>query len=123
MPSRRIARINGLIREEIAELLRREVKDAALTDALISITEVETSPDLRNARVFFSVYGDDEQVRQAQLHLERAGGFLHRQLMGRVELRQVPRLEFVLDESIARGDRIMQLMRGIDTSSPDGQPA
>ena len=55
MPSRRIERINHLLRQEIAELLTREVKDSTLSTSLISITEVETSPDLRSAKVYFSV--------------------------------------------------------------------
>ena len=60
MPSRRIERINHLLRQEIADLLTRTVKDATLTTSLISILEVDTSSDLRSAKVYFSVYGDDE---------------------------------------------------------------
>ena len=114
MPSRRIERINHLLRQEIADLLAREVKDATLASALISITEVETSPDLRSAKVYFSVYGDEEQIQTAQVHLNRAAGFLHRNLLGRLDLRHVPHLEFILDRSLARGDRIMRLMRTIE---------
>ena len=65
MPSRRIERINHLLRQEIADLLRREVKDATLSQSLISITEVDTSPDLRNAKVYFSVYGDEDEIQAA----------------------------------------------------------
>lgn len=114
MPSRRIERINHLLRQEIADLLTREVKDAALHDAMISITDVDTSPDLRNAKVYFSVYGDDETVAAAREHLRRASGFLHRNLKERLDLRHTPHLEFVLDQSLERGDRIMRLMRSIE---------
>ena len=114
MPSRRIERINHLLRQEIADLLTREVKDAALQDAMISITEVETSADLRSAKVYFSVYGDEETIDAARQHLKRASGFLHHNLKERLDLRHTPHLEFVLDNSLARGDRIMRLIRTIE---------
>jgi ribosome-binding factor A len=114
MPSRRIERINHLLRQEIAELLSREVKDSTLSTSLISITEVDTSPDLRNAKVYFSVYGDEEEIKVAGDHLKRASGFLHRNLKERLDLRYTPHLEFVLDRSLAQGDRIMRLMRSIE---------
>ena len=114
MPSRRIERINHLLRQEIAELLTREVKDATLNTSLISITDVDTSPDLRLAKVYFSVYGDEDEIEQARAHLTRASGFLHHNLKERLDLRHTPHLEFVLDRSLARGDRIMRLMRTIE---------
>ena len=114
MPSRRIERINHLLRQEIADLLTREIKDAALSEAMISIIEVETAPDLHSAKVYFSVYGDDEVVEAAETHLKRASGFLHRNLKERLDLRYTPHLEFILDPSLARGDRIMRLMRSIE---------
>src|SRR6476620_2013113 len=86
MVSRRIERINHLLRQEIADLLAREVKDATLAESLISITDVETSPDLRLAKVYFSVYGDEEQIEAALAHLKRASGFLHHNLKERLDL-------------------------------------
>jgi ribosome-binding factor A len=100
MPSRRIERINHLLRQEIAELLRREVKDSTLSTSLISITEVDTSPDLRNAKVYFSVYGDEDEIKTAREHLKRAAGFLHHNLKERLDLRHTPHLEFVHDRSL-----------------------
>jgi ribosome-binding factor A len=114
VPSRRIERINHLLRQEIADLLTREVKDATLSAAMISITDVDTSPDLRSAKVYFSVYGDEAEVQAAQAHLRRADGFLQHNLKERLDLRHTPHLEFVLDRSLARGDRIMRLMRTIE---------
>src|SRR5437660_1152641 len=114
MPSRRIERINHLLRQEIADLLTREVKDQTLSTALISIIDVETSADLRSAKVYFSVYGDEETVQAAEAHLKRASGFLHHNLKERLDLRHTPHLEFVLDRSLARGDRIMRLIRTIE---------
>jgi len=122
MPSRRLLRINHLLREEIAELLRREVKDAALASSLISITEVDTAPDLRSARVYFSVYGDEDEILTAHQHLERAAGFLRRNLKERLDLRHTPQLEFVRDHSLEQGDRIMRLMRTIEEERATTQP-
>src|ERR671933_583387 len=122
MPSRRIERINHLLRQEIADLLRREVKDATLSTALISITDVDTSPDLRSAKVYFSVYGDDDVVKEAHQHLKRASGFLHHNLKERLDLRYTPHLEFVLDRSLAQGDRIMRLMRTIEEEREHREP-
>jgi ribosome-binding factor A len=122
MPSRRIERINHLLRQEIADLLAREIKDAALSTALISIIDVETSPDLRKAKVYFSVFGDEEVIEEAEAHLKRASGFLHRNLMERLDLRYTPHLEFVLDRSLARGDRIMRLMRTIEQEREHREP-
>jgi ribosome-binding factor A len=114
MPSRRIERINHLLRQEIADLLTREVKDATLNQSMISITDVDTSPDLRSAKVYFSVYGDEAEIQAAKDHLKRASGFLHHNLKERLDLRYTPHLEFVVDRSLAQGDRIMRLMRTIE---------
>ena len=113
-PSRRIERINHLLRQEIAELLTREIKDATLNEAMISITDVDTAPDLRTAKVYFSVYGDEAEIQAAKDHLNRASGFLYHNLKQRLDLRYTPHLEFVLDRSLAQGDRIMRLMRSIE---------
>ena len=122
MPSRRIERINHLLRQEIADLLAREIKDAALSTALISIIDVETSPDLRTAKVYFSVTATRTSSRLPQAHLKRASGFLHRNLRERLDLRYTPHLEFILDRSLARGDRIMRLMRTIEEEREHREP-
>lgn len=122
MPSRRIERINHLLRQEIADLLTREVKDSTLSESMISITDVDTSPDLRVAKVYFSVYGDEAQIEAARAHLKRASGFLHHNLKERLDLRHTPHLEFVLDRSLARGDRIMRLMRSIEEEREHREP-
>jgi ribosome-binding factor A len=89
---------------------------------MISIIDVETSADLRSAKVYFSVYGDEEVIEQAEAHLKRASGFLHHNLKERLDLRHTPHLEFVLDRSLARGDRIMRLMRTIEEEREHRQP-
>src|SRR5215472_295270 len=122
MASRRIERINHLLRQEIADLLTREVKDSTLSTKLISITDVETSADLRSAKVYFSVYGEEDEIQAAREHLKRASGFLHHNLKERLDMRHTPHLEFVLDRSLQRGDRIMRLIRSIEEEREHRQP-
>ncbi len=110
--SRRIERVNELIKEEIAGLLRREIKDPRL-GALISITGVQTSQDLRNATVRVSVLGSEEETKQVMLALRHAAGYLRRELGSRLRTRNVPELTFKLDTSIEEGARVLQLLREI----------
>ena len=112
MGTRRIERVNELIREEISELIRREVKDPRL-DSFISVTEVVTSPDLRHARVFVSIMGTDEEKQQVEKGLIAAKGFLRRELGERLTLRYIPELTFQLDDSIERGSRLLQLINEV----------
>lgn len=120
MPSRRILRVNEVLRDEIADLLRREAEDPEL-QTLISITEVDTSHDLGSAKVYFSTLGDDEHNARVLKRLRKAARFFRRELAHRLELRHTPELEFELDPSIARGARIISLLSDIqDSTSPRG---
>ncbi len=113
MASRRILRLNGLIREELADLLRREMRDPRLS-GLITITDVETTADLATSRVYFSVLGSEEETAEALRALRRASGYLRRELGNRLRLRQTPALDFRLDPSIARGARVLELLQEIE---------
>ncbi len=100
--TRRTERINELIREELSELIMRDLRDPRL-DGLISITRVDTTPDLLNARVDVSVMSETADQNEAIKALNAAAGYLHRELVHRLELRRVPFLNFRLDNSIAEG--------------------
>jgi ribosome-binding factor A len=82
--------------------------------ASVTITGVEISPDLLQAKVYYSVLGDDEAEREAQLGLDHASGFLRTELAGRVQLRFVPELRFVADSSAAYAQRIEELLDQLD---------
>ncbi len=110
--SRRLDRINHLLQQEIAELLTRELKDPRL-GVMVSITAVETSPDLRTAKVFVSIYGSEAESEKALEALRGAAGFLRRELSARLRMKQVPVLIFERDRSIERGARIAQLLREV----------
>lgn len=110
MQSRRMQRLNDQIRDQLADLLTREARDPHL-QGVISITEVETSPDLRVARVFVSVLGSEEEAEATFARIRHAGSFFRRELAARLNLRHTPDLDFRLDRSIAEGAKIDKLLR------------
>jgi ribosome-binding factor A len=112
----RIERVNRLIRQEISELLQRQIKDPRL-GGLVSITEVATSPDLKYAKVFVSGMCDEEERKETLSGLAAASGFLRNELARRLRLRHIPELDFRWDDSIERGAHILEL---IDRVSHDG---
>lgn len=115
--TRRMEQVADLLQSEIAELLLREVKHPALTDAMLSITRVEVAPDFATARIHVSLLRDpaSEPADEGELlaALTRSEPFMHRMLVKRLHLRRIPRLQFFLDHSIAEGDRLTSLMRNV----------
>ena len=120
MGARRMQRVNDLIREEISELLGREVRDPRLA-GIISVTEVVTSPDLRHAKVYFSILGTEEEKRQAEDGLAAASGFIRKGLGERLSIRYTPELSFEIDESIERGSRLLQLIKDVTPLERPGE--
>ena len=107
--SRRTERINDLIREELSDLLLRQVRDPRLS-GLISITHVDVTPDLYNARVFVSVMSAPKEQAEALHALNAAASFFHRELKQRMQIRRVPFLVFKLDTSIEEGSEVLALI-------------
>ena len=105
----RIERVNSVIREEISQMLQRQVKDPRL-GAFITVTEVNTTPDLKHAKIFVSQLGDDVDKRKVLSGLASASGFFRGELAKRLKMRHVPELHFAWDDSIERGDRLSQLI-------------
>jgi len=111
MASNRIGRINEEVQRELSSLLR-ELKDPRVS-GLISITNVDVTPDLRFAKVFVSVLEADK-AKDTLKGLKSAGGFLRRELGARLNLRHTPQLDFVLDDSIAYGAHIFDILSKLD---------
>ena len=111
MASNRIGRINEEVQRELSSLLR-ELKDPRVS-GLISITNVEVTPDLRFAKVCVSVL-EEERAKDTLKGLKSAGGYLRRELGARLNLRHTPQLNFVLDDSIAYGAHIFELLNKLD---------
>ena len=110
---RRMERVNGLLREEIAALLASQVNDPRLK-GLITITQVRTASDLRNARVYVSVMGTEADRRDALAGIQSSASYLRRELRSRVSLRYVPFLTFQLDDAMLEADRLMQLIDDLE---------
>src|SRR5262245_62518156 len=107
----RPSRVADQIRAELADLLAREVHDPGI--GFVTLTRVDVSPDLQQARVFYTALGDEKTRQASGRAIERASPFLRRQIGARLRLRRVPELRFLYDESIAGQDRIEQLLNEI----------
>ncbi|MFC2032313.1 30S ribosome-binding factor RbfA [Chloroflexota bacterium] len=112
--TRRIQRVNSLIRREISELLQRQVKDPRL-GSFVTITEVSTSADLKYAKIFVSRLGSEEEKQKTLSALATAAGFLRNELAKHLRLRYIPELSFQWDDSIERGTHLLQLIDQIST--------
>jgi len=105
----RIEQVNKLIRREISDLLQRQVKDPRLGN-FVAVTDVSTSPDLRYCKVFVSCIANETEKRETLSVLAAAAGFFRNELAKRLRLRRIPKLSFQWDDSIRRGDHLLQLI-------------
>ncbi len=124
--SRRIDRVNELLRHEISRLLALQIKDPRLR-GVITITRVATSNDLRAAQVYLSVMGDQVAKTEALEGIRSAASFMRRELRRRLTLRYTPFLTFTLDESFQEAEHILGIMDRIRDHDHDlnrdlGQP-
>ena len=113
--TRRIERLNELIREELSELIRRQTKDPRLA-CFLTVTRVDTAADLSHTKVYISVMGSDEEKKGAMEGLNSASGFLYRELRERLSLRHTPQLIFYQDESIELGAQVLHLIKEVTDS-------
>ena len=111
MQGKRLDRVNQLIKEEISTLLQRELKDPRL--GFVTVTEVDTSNDLRQAKIFVSVLGGDEQWKASIEALTSARGFIRNWLRRHLDLRVTPELVFHPDRSMEHAARIQALLKGL----------
>ena len=112
MPSNRIGRINEEIQRELADQLRR-LKDPRVSSGMVSIIRVDTTGDLRYAKIYVSVL-DKSQEKDVLKGLKSAGGFLRRELGSALGLRYTPELIFEADDSIAYGAHILEVMHDVE---------
>ena len=112
MASNRIGRINEEIQRELADLLR-ELKDPRVQKTMLSITRVETTPDLRYAKVYVSLL-DKEYTKETLAGLKSSAGYLRRELGRSLQLRYTPELQWVADDSITHGAHILDILSKLD---------
>ena len=103
-------KVADLIQRELADLLRREVRDPH--GGMVTLTSVDVSPDLSHAKVFFTLLNTEKKDETARA-LQRAAGFLRTQLAHRMKMYTTPELRFAYDESIERGDHLSQLIDSV----------
>jgi ribosome-binding factor A len=111
--SQRPSRVGQQIREDLTELLTREVHDPGI--GFLTITRVEVTSDLQNARVYYTTLGDEQARKQTGRALGRATPFLRRQLGNRLRLRRIPELQFFYDENVERLDRVERILQELES--------
>ena len=109
--SRRTERVNELLRDHLSTLLARDINDPRI-DGIVTITSVEISQDFAHARVWVSVVGGPESAQNTLQGLRSASGFLQRGLLS-IGLRRTPELDFVIDDTMERADRINRLLDSV----------
>lgn len=112
MASQRLTRINEEMRREIAEIVRSDIKDPGVQDAMISVIAVETTNNLKTAKVFISVLQDNKK-EAALAALTKAQGYIRKEIARRINLRNTPELLFRLDESIERGMQMSKMIADV----------
>lgn len=109
--SQRISRINELLRREVSEQMRRYYRSET---AAITVSDVHCATDLRHARIYYSVLGDDAAIREAEALFRRIGKDLRQRVSNHVILKYFPRFEFIYDPSLERGAEINEILDQLD---------
>ena len=118
LPGRRAARIGDQVLREIADLLMKKIKDPRVKRT--TLTGIMVSNDLRFAKVYYSVIGDEQEVFETQAGLDSAKGFIRREIGLRMDLKYVPDIVFKHDPSLATGEHMEKLFRQIRKEVPSG---
>ena len=119
MQGKRLERVNQLIKEEISAVLQRQLKDPRL--GFVTVTEVDTTADLKLTRVYVSVLGPEAQWASSFKALESARGFVWNWLRKHLELRATPQIVFRPDRSMEHAAHIQALLAGLKASESDGE--
>ena len=114
-------RIAEQIRRELAEVIRTELRDPRV--GMISLTDVQVSPDYAHAKIFFSSLAGSDTLASVQEGLEKAAGFLRSELGKRISIHMTPQLHFVFDESLERGAQLSKLISEAVAISDQGHQA
>jgi len=116
MPSHRLLRVRELLKREIGEAIRRELP--VQQAGLVTVNDVDVTGDLKNARVYLGLLGNSEQKKIAVDLLNQHRGRIQSQVGKAVVLKFTPRLHFVMDESIGRGTRVLQIIEELEKTTP-----
>ncbi|SFE38211.1 30S ribosome-binding factor RbfA [Alteribacillus iranensis] len=111
MSNLRAERVGEQIKKELADIFTREIKDPRVQ--FVTVTDVEVTGDLQQAKVFVTVLGEQDDVEETLQALQKARGFIRKEIGNRIQLRKTPEIFFEFDQSIEYGNRIEQLLREI----------
>lgn len=112
MTVQRSERVKEQLKKEIGYIIQNNIKDPRL--GMVTVTEAEVSADLRNAKVFISVYGSEEEKKQTMKILTKANGFIRSEIGKRIRMKHVPELLIKFDETIEKSNRIQELLHQIE---------
>ncbi len=114
----RLIRINEEIQREISDIIQKELKDPRI-GPMTSVTGVETTNDLKYAKVYVSMLGSEEEKKEALQGLKNAAGFVRREVAQRINLRNTPEIQFYIDQSVEYGIRMNQLIKEVTKKTED----
>ncbi len=114
MRYKRKDRVGDQIRKEVSQIIQGELKDPGI--GFVTITDVELSDDLRNAKIFFSVLGDEQKKLDSSQALERAVSFVQHEIGRKMKLKYIPKIRFVYDHSLEEGARIEKALQKLRLS-------
>jgi ribosome-binding factor A len=114
----RLEKVNQLIRQELSQMLQREIKDPRLS-GYISVNSVMTTPDLRHARVLVSCVCEDSKKKEMLEALSHSAGFFRSNLAKKLNMRTTPELHFLWDDSIEKGSRLIELIDKVAAPKPN----
>ena len=116
----KIDRINAELQRQISRIIAGDIKDPRLDGGMITVTKVKTTPDLRFAKVYLSIYADSADAKKAAFDtVVRSKTFIRNMLKGAVQMRLLPELNFVIDDSAEVGGRIERILSTIDIPTED----
>jgi ribosome-binding factor A len=106
-----------LLKQEVSDIIMREIKDPRL--GFLTVTDAEITSDMRHARIFFTILGDEQERKQSMDVLKHAQHFVRQEFGKRVRMKTLPDIQFVYDDSVDRGVRIFELLEEIKKDEPE----
>ncbi len=120
MANQRTERLGSEIQRALAQILREDVRDPRVS-SMVSVLRAEVTPDLDICKVYISVYGNSEEQEQSVKALKKAAPFIRRRLGQRIEIRKLPELKFIYDDSIEYSVRLSALIDSLNVQDTDGE--
>ena len=112
--SRRVEKLAALLKREVSELLMNGIRDERVHQVMITITTVEVSGDLQHAKIFVSLFGDEQKKAEVLACLEEAKGFVRGELAKRLQMRRSPELVFKIDQGMSKGSSVLDLLTSLE---------